>query len=114
MNSSFAICIQRIRNGESLRTMARRLNISPTYLSAMEQGKKKVPLDFYYKIINEYHISNDLKNELYYIIVNNNKKVVIDLIDDNKKNGLIIEFSKKIDSINEEQIKRINDILKEE
>ena len=42
--------------GESLRTMAAKLDISATYLSAIENNKRNIPADFLDKFMEVYNV----------------------------------------------------------
>ena len=48
----------RIDNGEILKDMASRLNVSPSFLSAVEVGKKNVPEGWVKKIGQMYKLDN--------------------------------------------------------
>lgn len=49
----------RIDNGEILKTMAQKLDVSSAFLSAVENGKKKIPRDWDEKINSIYLLEND-------------------------------------------------------
>jgi transcriptional regulator with XRE-family HTH domain len=49
--------ILRIERGEILMTMATTLGVTPSYLSAVENGKREVPLDWPRKIAQHYALS---------------------------------------------------------
>ena len=50
--------------GESLRTMASKLDISATYLSAIENNKRNIPADFLDKFMEVYNVDEDTKKKL--------------------------------------------------
>ena len=50
--------------GESLRTMASKLDISATYLSAIENNKRNIPADFLDKFMEVYNVDEDAKKKL--------------------------------------------------
>ena len=54
----------RIDYSEVLGTMAKRLGISPAYLSAIENNGRDIPEDFIAKIANEYNLNESQINEL--------------------------------------------------
>ena len=66
MTTSFSNVMKEIRdiNNESLRTMAKRLGISAAFLSAIEVGKKTIPLDYAEKISKEYKLSQQMHDKI--------------------------------------------------
>ena len=49
----------RVNNNEMLMEMAKKLDVSSTFLSAIENGKKKVPDDFKDKLCANYSLSDE-------------------------------------------------------
>ena len=89
MITKFGKMIRRIRqkNEESLGTMAKKLNISASFLSAMEVGKKAIPLEYIDRISQLYlldsketDILSDSINE-----TNNNLSINLDAMNNNQK-----------------------------
>lgn len=58
----------RIDNNQILKEMAEALGVSSSYLSAVENGKRNIPDDWYEKISNIYNLNPESKNELLEII----------------------------------------------
>ena len=56
--------IIRINTGDSMRAMADKLNLSVSYLSAIENGKRNVPSDFAERVSAKYMLSNKDKENL--------------------------------------------------
>lgn len=54
----------RIDNGELLKNMAERLNVSSAFLSKVENGKAKPPVKWKEIIVNEYRLDKKQKEEL--------------------------------------------------
>lgn len=54
----------RLDTGEIMRDMAKKLDVSSSFLSAVENGKKRMPDSWYYKIIMLYNIDDSKKEEL--------------------------------------------------
>ena len=71
----------RINEGEMLMDMAKKLEISSTFLSAIENGKKKVPDDFKAKLCKQYSLSDEQLKELNEGIIINNDKLDLTLSD---------------------------------
>lgn len=60
----------RIDNNQILKEMADLLNVSSSYLSAVENGKRKIPDNWYNKISNIYLLNKEKKDELFDIVKN--------------------------------------------
>ena len=57
--------ILRIENGENAKQMADNLKISPSYLSAIENEKRAIPLSFQTAVIKHYKLSD--KDQLVFV-----------------------------------------------
>lgn len=79
--------VLRINNNESLRQMAKRLQISATFLSAIENNKKKIPTNFLNKICSIYNLNRKDNFLLKNLIILNN--IQIELNDINIFNDFI-------------------------
>jgi transcriptional regulator with XRE-family HTH domain len=79
METEFGKIAKKIRmdNEEILADMAARLEVSPSFLSAVENGKSKVPKDWLDKITKEYEL--DISWPLYAAIAKTNNQISIDL-----------------------------------
>ena len=54
----------RIEEEENLRDMAEKLGVSSAFLSAVENGNKKIPKDWLEKISDIYNLTLEKKNQL--------------------------------------------------
>ncbi len=102
----------RLENGEILRTMAEKLGVTSAFLSAVENGKKKMPLSWYEKLPLLYTFSEQQQDAL--------KKAVMessDVVEMNLHNipfgrrDLAISFARRFDSLDEETSQMIFDLL---
>lgn len=102
----------RIDNNQILKDMADSLNVSSSYLSAVENGKRKIPDDWYEKISNLYHLTEDKKEELFTIIKSQDLQFndVIDS-DDYKTKQMLISFARKCQE-NSITPEKFNEIIK--
>ena len=110
--NSFGICMKKIRKNESLRAMASRIGISPTFLSAMEVGKKSIPIDYADKIRNIYSLDEKTYEELFDSIIETNKCITLEtdkMTEEQKKIAMI--FARKIDTLPKKTISQIRDML---
>ena len=110
MKTEFNEFLSKIRkdSNESLRMMAKRLNISATFLSAMELGKRLIPLDYIAIISNCYELSNEDIKTLEDSIYKTNNKVTIDFenMSDEKKNVSLL-FARTIKDIDENLVEKL-------
>ena len=110
MKTEFNEFLSKIRkdSNESLRMMAKRLNISATFLSAMELGKRLIPLDYIVIISNCYELSNEDIKTLEDSIYKTNNKVTIDFenMSDEKKNVSLL-FARTIKDIDENLVEKL-------
>lgn len=104
----------RMDNGELLKTMAEKLNVTSSFLSAVENGKKKIPTDWVMKISSLYSLSYDKQIELQNAYSETNQCLEIGLTGLSAQNKeLAFSFARKLNSFNEDELKKILDILKE-
>lgn len=99
MISEFGIYIRKIRKNESIISMASKLGVAVSFLSAIEVGKETIPMDFSDKICQVYRLNKKQKEELIDSIVKTNTKVFTEPVDEiaSKKNSSII-FARKVNT----------------
>ena len=102
--------IIRINKGETAKDMAHKLNISPSYLSAMENGKRNIPLYIGDSISDIYGISDEDKQNIKFAIINTNESIKLDMsgIADKKKEIVVLLMSK---DVNEDTLDKIYGLL---
>ena len=87
--------IIRINSGDSAKDMAQKLNMSPSYLSTIENGKRNIPPDMEELLIKAYNLSGKDKEKLRKAMVDSSDTVKIDLTDlAEKKKQMIYEITK--------------------
>lgn len=102
--------IIRINTGDSMRTMADKLNVSISYLSAIENGKRNVPSDFAERVSAKYTLSDKDKENLNNAISQTASKIKMDITElSEKQRKLIYALSKN--QIDEETIDRLYEIV---
>src|SRR5574344_1197559 len=114
MKSEFGTVLYEIRQelGESLRGMAKKLDITPSFLSAMEVGRKTIPIEYESKINDLYHLSNEKRIKLKDAISLSNSRVLLEIDKMNiaqKKTSLL--FARKIINADPELIKKLQEVL---
>ena len=87
--------IIRINSGDSARDMAAKLNMSPSYLSTIENGKRNIPPEMESLLIRAYDLSERDIEKLRKAIAASSESVRIDLSDlEERKRHMIFEISK--------------------
>lgn len=98
----------RIDNGELLKNMADRLEVTSSYLSAVENGKRNIPQEWSERISILYSLSGEQIQELEEAIALSQSEIIIktDNYSDNEKKFLAA-FAREFSSLEEEQIEKI-------
>lgn len=103
----------RIDEGEILRDMARKLGVSPAFLSAVENGKKKVPEAWLPKLKELYSLSSEQIAELKDAIVESSDTIELNIRNASTENRqLAVSFARQFDTLDEETTKKLFNILK--
>ena len=113
--TKFGIFIRKFRldRGILLRDMAKDLDISPAYLSAMETGHKDITQSLADKISSVYNLSIEQTKELKKSIVLSQQKICITTGQIVWKNEIVSMLKEKLDNLSEEQRLKIIEVLKE-
>lgn len=103
----------RIDRGELLKDMAEKLNVTSSYLSAIEVGKRKVPKNWVELISKQYNLDNEQTELLKKAAIHSQNEVKFDLnkYNANDKN-LILAFARKFDELDEDFKSQIKKMLK--
>lgn len=102
--------IIRINSGDSSRAMAKKLNLSPSYLSAIENGKRNIPSDIEKLLCDAYPLSSTDVMKIRKTIVGSCTSIKINLTEfAEKKKRLIFAISR--DDIANETLDRIEDLI---
>ncbi len=102
----------RIDKGEILRTMAGTLGVSSAFLSAVENGKKKLPDAWLPKLQASYNLSCEQMEELKQAVMESSDTVELNIrnaSEDNRR--LAVSFARRFDSLDEETSKKLFGIL---
>lgn len=102
----------RIDKGEILRTMADTLGVSSAFLSAVENGKKKLPDAWFPKLQEKYGLSTDQMEELKQAVIESGDTVELNIRNASAVNRqLAISFARQFDTLDEETSKKLFNIL---
>ncbi|MCD7722657.1 MAG: helix-turn-helix domain-containing protein [Clostridiales bacterium] len=103
----------RIDNGEILKDMAEALGVSSSFLSAVENGKKKMPASWTTKLAELYSFNEAQSEELHEAVIDTNNAIELNLQNATPNNrALAISFAREFDSLDYETSKKILEILK--
>ena len=103
----------RIDNGEILRDMADKLKVSSAFLSAVENGKKKVPESWMPKLEKFYSLTSEQMEELRVAIIESSDTVEINIRNASIPNRqLAVSFARQFETLDEETAKKLFGILK--
>ena len=102
----------RMNNNEILKEMATKLDVTSAFLSAVENGKKKMPKSMRNKIVKKYDLSEEDIEALDNAILESNDTVEINIrsLPDDRK-GLAISFARTFGELDEEDIQFFTDYL---
>ena len=102
----------RLSNGEILKDMAENLGVSSAFLSAVENGKKKMPESWYKKLMDLYNLTDQQQEELKQAVFESSEIVELNIKDASEENkDLAICFARNFNSLDEETSKQIFEIL---
>ena len=102
----------RIDRSELLIDMAEKLNVSTAFLSSVENGKKKPPVEWKDIIATSYNLdqkANEEFNGCFFEARNINSIDISTLHNENK--DLMLAFARKIDTLGEERLSKIKRII---
>lgn len=113
--------IFRLNHGIRLYDMAKKLEYSSAFLSAVETGKKKAPLNFFDIMKGKYELSQKESKELEQVIIKTSNEAIeqqesIHLKIDNLEkwtNELSFMFARKVNHLTKKQRDELRKILKE-
>lgn len=100
----------RFDNGELLYDMARKLGVSSAFLSQVETGKKKPPVDWEEKIISLYSLEGHDKDEFKKAFFYSLNEEELDLRRMNSSDrDLLLEFARRFDSFDKRRLRQFID-----
>lgn len=102
--------IIRVNTGESMRVMAEKLNVSVSYLSAIENGKRNVPANFGELVAGNYDLSAKDKKNLRDAIQDSTEKMKVNITELGEKKKRIL-YALTSDDLDEETLSRLVEII---
>jgi len=105
----------RIDNNEYLKDMADKLDVTVSFLSAVENGKKKMPSSWNGKICSLYDLDEEQTNEFTKAIAESEEKIELNLKNvDIKNQCLAISFARKFSDFNDRKLEEIMRIMEDD
>ena len=105
----------RIDYSEVLGTMAKRLGISPAYLSAIENNGRDIPEDFITKIANEYNLNESQINELEEAKAQTSGAVAVQFENQKTEQNYVqaaVMFARDFSKLTSTQVEQLRNLLK--
>lgn len=104
--------ILRVKNHEVMGDMAKVLDASLPFLSAVETGKKNVPKEWVDKIVKHYNLSDLEKKELENAIEESKTQMKVKLVNaDNFQRKAALKFARSFDDMDEDTAIKIIELL---
>ena len=105
--------ILRIKHHQVMGDMAKLLNTSTPFLSAVENGKKNVPVEWVQKLTEIYHLTSDEQHELQRTIDESRLQYKIVLGDASvSRRRAAMQFARSFDEMDDETALKILELLK--
>lgn len=102
----------RIDQGEILKDMADKLHVTVSFLSAVENGKKKMPSNWNGKICQLYDLDEQQREEFTTAIAQTEEAIEMNFADASLgRRELAVSFARKFNSIDDAQVEAIRKIL---
>ena len=102
----------RIDNGELLKDMAIKLNVTDSYLSEVEIGKRNIPEKWEEEIVRAYHLNLQEREELKEAIIYSKKVFKINVENfEKEEKDLILMLARKVDNMDEKEKNNLKQIL---
>lgn len=117
MYTEFGKVLRHIRldNFENMKDMAEKLNVSTSFLSAVEVGKKNIPLKWVDEISKIYKLDDEKKKELLNAYDITQQKVSLNLETmDEKQQNVSLMFARSIKNIDPNTLDKLKKLLEEE
>ena len=103
----------RIDRGELLKDMSGKLNVTVSFLSSVENGKKKMPSSWNQKICELYNLDKNQEREFTQAIADSEDKVEMYLKDvTDKKRYAAVSFARKFTDFSDRQVEQLMKRLK--
>lgn len=112
--NEYGIYIRGIRKklNIKLEDMALKLNVSKSFLSALENGKKTIPQEYADKVVDVLNLSSLERNKLKNSIDISNGKIQLEISNmTEERKEVALAFARKINQANEKELSELKKIL---
>lgn len=104
----------RLDEGEIMKDMAKKLEVSSSFLSAVENGKKRMPVSWIEEIPNLYSLNSEKIEEFRKAVANTEETVEIPLQNlSSTKREFAFSLARKLETINDEDLMKMINKFKE-
>jgi transcriptional regulator with XRE-family HTH domain len=105
--------ILRVKNHEVMGDIAKLLGVSTPFLSAVENGKKNVPAEWFNIIVEHYNLTDEEQSELRDVIEKSKTQIKLDLSKSSDyQRYAALQFARSFGEIDENTAKKILELLK--
>ncbi len=102
----------RIDNDEILKNMADKLQVTVSFLSAVENGKKRMPSNWNNRICEIYNLTDEQKRDFTTAIAETENSIEMNFAGQSlQSRELAVSFARKFSDINDDQVEAIRKIL---
>ena len=102
----------RIDRNEILKDMSDKLSVTPSFLSAVENGKKKMPSSWNNQICGLYDLDEAQQEEFTKAIAESEDRIELTLVNTPTENKeLAIAFARNFSDFNDRQLEQLRDII---
>ncbi len=102
----------RLHNNEILKTMAEKLDVSSAFLSAVENGKKKMPESWYEKLTVLYNLDDQQHNEMVQAALDSGNTVELNIQNASPiSRQLAVSFARQFETLDDDTSQKIFNIL---
>ena len=102
----------RKQKGETLSSMSEKMNVSIAFLSAMEVGKKQVPVEYADKISEIYNLTEEQNLELTNAIGSSNANMNLDFtVMTEEKAQISVLFARRINKLSQKSLEELRKLL---
>lgn len=117
MVTSFGKILRKIRidNNEILKNMAEKLNVTSSFLSAVENGKKRIPNNWLNEISCLYDLNSSEIENLEFAFSETNESIKISFEGLNlESKKLAFSFARKLNELDDAEIESLKNLLRKE
>jgi transcriptional regulator with XRE-family HTH domain len=114
MRTSIGDFLRRLRmnNGQKLKDMAEILDVTSSFLSAVENGKKSMPNSMFNKIKEEYKLTDEQVEQMKKSILESQNTISLNVKNvSNMNRELAVSFARQFDEMDEETSRQILNVL---